>query len=928
MAMVLSSQSRLLVALCLCLLVLAGALAVGSFAGWFHQHDIHDPIPARLRQGFNNEHSLLPDDSENDLLLDVERDDLDEHIFPEGSGSDGLLAFPPPPPPPNGPIQYIGQKGDSGPRGPPGESIRGPPGPPGPPGLPGIPGEALGGAGGTCSCNMTSLMNSFMMPKMLPGPSGVPGAEGKTGPPGMTGQPGVPGERGAIGPPGERGDRGERGSMGPEGMQGPKGESGRDGIPGQAGPPGPPGPPGPVEFENLDPSWKPRTSFKDAVLGAGAIRPGTPGNKGEAGLPGSPGLRGERGLQGTKGSRGESGSKGERGDRGFPGEKGPQGPKGEPGNPGLDGLPGTPGANGKNAEKGEKGDFGPQGPPGPPGLPFEFGDKEYAKTVIGQTGPKGDLGEQGLKGERGENGEAGIPGVPGKNGNPGMAGEKGEPGNGGALGPIGPPGLKGERGERGPPGPISVVDSNAQFVSVKGEKGDLGKRGRRGKQGPPGPPGKTSAVGEMGLPGWMNNFKGRNGSPGIKGDKGDSGDGKGPKGDRGDRGTDGTPGRDGSPGLPGPPGSEDSVRYIPVPGPPGPPGAPGMPGISLTGPKGEPGVSPYGEPIFNLRPGPRGSLEELKALRELKELKTGRATASPPVEHDHGVSTRIVPGAVTFQDRDAMMKLTSASPVGTLAYVIEEEALLVRVNNGWQYIALGSLIPITTPAPSTTSSPQLRPPFEVSNLINHIPKQADVPNLRMAALNEAYTGDVHGVRGADYACYRESRRAGLRGTFRAFLSSRVQNVDSIVRQADRKLPVANLRGEILFNSWMEMFKGDGAPFPHPPRIFSFSGKNVLTDLSWPNKATWHGALVNGERALDTSCDAWHADSRDKVGLAGSLRGPRLLEQSSYSCDKKLVLLCIEATSEISPQRRKRSVNPDSEDFYTEEEYQQLLSAIV
>lgn len=71
----------------------------------------------------------------------------------------------------------------------------------------------------------------------------------------------------------------------------------------------------------------------------------------------------------------------------------------------------------------------------------------------------------------------------------------------------------------------------------------------------------------------------------------------------------------------------------------------------------------------------------------------------------------------------------------------------------------------------------------------------------MAALNEARTGDVHGVRGADYACYREARRAGLRGTFRAFLASRVQNLDSIVRQADRKLPISNLRGEVLFNSW-------------------------------------------------------------------------------------------------------------------------------
>lgn len=63
----------------------------------------------------------------------------------------------------------------------------------------------------------------------------------------------------------------------------------------------------------------------------------------------------------------------------------------------------------------------------------------------------------------------------------------------------------------------------------------------------------------------------------------------------------------------------------------------------------------------------------------------------------------------------------------------------------------------------------------------------------MAALNEAYTGGMNGPRGADYACYKEARRAGLRGTFRAFLTSRVQNLDSIVKASDRELPVVNIK---------------------------------------------------------------------------------------------------------------------------------------
>lgn len=44
--------------------------------------------------------------------------------------------------------------------------------------------------------------------------------------------------------------------------------------------------------------------------------------------------------------------------------------------------------------------------------------------------------------------------------------------------------------------------------------------------------------------------------------------------------------------------------------------------------------------------------------------------------------------------------------------------------------------------------------------------------LQMAALNEPYSGDLQGMRGADFQCYRQARRAGLLGTFRAFLTAR------------------------------------------------------------------------------------------------------------------------------------------------------------
>ncbi|XP_034951100.1 collagen alpha-1(XVIII) chain isoform X3 [Chelonus insularis] len=837
---------------------------------------------------------------------------------------------PPPfitPPPPN--LEGSSLKGEKGDKGDKGESIRGPPGPPGPPGtgydfneedllskqLQGPPGPK--GDPGSCTCNATALMTSFLMPKMITGPKGepgVPGKEGKQGQMGLTGAAGPPGERGPSGPIGPKGDKGDIGTTGPEGPQGQKGEPGRDGIPGEKGNQGPPGPPGKSEDFSPHEPWI-RGISRDSIT----MRPGLPGQKGDVGEPGIPGTKGEPGIPGSKGVKGEMGQKGSKGDHGKEGSRGIQGFKGEPGAPGTPGLPGAPGENGRPAEKGEKGDIGPEGKPGVPGPPGPAGtgggngeNNSGIRGPKGEPGARGFKGEIGVKGEKGSKGDTGPSGQPGMNGVQGPQGEKGEPGKDGIPGVTGTAGSKGEKGERGPPG-VTAIAGTGDYVTIKGEKGSEGKRGRRGRPGPPGPPGKPGTSGEIGLPGWP----GRPGPPGpqgptgLKGEKGEPGmlssygSVVGIKGDKGEKGDEGFPG---SPGFPG----KDGQRGLP-----GPPGPPGPPGLSLIGQKVESGIGRghiFGErDYYGARQGARSSIDELKVIRELKQLKELKehfAAGSGGTKGSHESTTKIVPGAVTFQNTEAMIKMSNVSPVGTLAYIIDEEALLVRVNNGWQYIALGTLLPISTTPPPTTIPPPANPPFESSNLINQIPVKANgtgwyPKKLRMAALNEPMTGDMHGLSGADFACYRQARRAGLRGTFRAFLSSRVQNVDSIVRSSDRDLPIVNIKGDVLFNSWREMFSGNGAYFSPNPRIYSFNGKNVLTDFTWPNKVVWHGSHKLGDRAMDTYCDAWHSGSSDRFGLGSPITRGRLLEQSRYSCDNKFVLLCIEVTSETV--RRKRGL---------------------
>lgn len=76
----------------------------------------------------------------------------------------------------------------------------------------------------------------------------------------------------------------------------------------------------------------------------------------------------------------------------------------------------------------------------------------------------------------------------------------------------------------------------------------------------------------------------------------------------------------------------------------------------------------------------------------------------------------------------------------------------------------------------------------------------------------------------------------------------------------------------------------------------------------PQKIIWHGSAANGERDLDTYCDAWQSSTSDKFGLASNLLGNKLLDQERYSCDNRFVVLCIEAITQDRRKRRRRDLH--------------------
>uniref|UniRef100_A0A663EYY2 Collagen type XV alpha 1 chain n=1 Tax=Aquila chrysaetos chrysaetos TaxID=223781 RepID=A0A663EYY2_AQUCH len=230
----------------------------------------------------------------------------------------------------------------------------------------------------------------------------------------------------------------------------------------------------------------------------------------------------------------------------------------------------------------------------------------------------------------------------------------------------------------------------------------------------------------------------------------------------------------------------------------------------------------------------------------------------PPGEPGPPATRNLV---TTFQNIEGMLEKVHFVVEGTLIYLSETSEVFIRVRNGWRKLQLGELIPIpadSLPPPAISSHgfqslPALTP---VSNMNN------GKPALHLVALNLPFSGDMR----ADFQCFQQAQLAGLTSTYRAFLSSHLQDLATVVRKTDRyHLPIVNLKGEILFNNWESIFNGNGGQFNIHVPIYSFDGRNIMTDPSWPQKVIWHGSTANGIRLVSNYCEAWHTADMGAMG---------------------------------------------------------------
>jgi len=546
-------------------------------------------------------------------------------------------------------------------------------------------------------------------------------------------------------------------------------------------------------------------------------------------------IKGIRGRTGLPGVMGLRGVKGDRGSAGHPGENG------ENGRPGLNGLKGSP------AAKGDTGEIGPPGLNGKDGVNCTH-EKYWVAGEAGTSGSKsnGEKGERGEKGNVGKDGPEGLVGVDGVQGTKGEQGEQGEmgpQGRRGNTGPIGPSGPKGEsitgprgpKGDMGPPGPPSVVPIHARPAKVvSGERGPPGNNGTKGEKGDHGPIGARGPVGPMGP-------SGRLGAPGK--------DGKGEKGESG------VPGKDGEFGYTGDQGPR------------------GIPG--LKGERGEKGDSPK------------------------MELLSQKAHV-----------------LFTTHDLDLMVDMF---PTGSLVLISSTDEMYVRAITGWLQLATSKSIASTNPEnplEAAVAGPNIQgglvvvesmptPSMLDRRLIDGhlaIPKAGVVverPYLLLMALNHPMSGNMGSVSGADRLCFDQANELHLDGgTFRAFLSDRYLGINRLVSRKYTHLPIANIKGERIFDSYLSITNTSGyAAFNPSIPIYSFNLRDVRLDNTWPIKKIWHGSHAHGEvHRAGHPCKNWRSDNAAKKATAASIMSfTPALNEEFVRCDKHLITLCIQHT---------------------------------
>ncbi|NXG18420.1 COFA1 protein, partial [Grallaria varia] len=89
------------------------------------------------------------------------------------------------------------------------------------------------------------------------------------------------------------------------------------------------------------------------------------------------------------------------------------------------------------------------------------------------------------------------------------------------------------------------------------------------------------------------------------------------------------------------------------------------------------------------------------------------------------------------------------------------------------------------------------------------------------------------------------------------------------------------QGQLLAKSWSSLFEGQPGATPRGP-IYSFNGRNIVTDPLWPRRLAWHGSTPRGTHARRRDCRGWRG-SGTAEGMATPLGQGQLLAGHRHNC---------------------------------------------
>jgi len=169
-----------------------------------------------------------------------------------------------------------------------------------------------------------------------------------------------------------------------------------------------------------------------------------------------------------------------------------------------------------------------------------------------------------------------------------------------------------------------------------------------------------------------------------------------------------------------------------------------------------------------------------------------------------------------------------------------------------------------------------------------------IKQLTVFVSSQKFTGHLAGIDGADQKCQAMADKAGLSGSFKAWLSNDANNINAKSRFSTTNLPYYSPNGVKIADDLNDFLDGDG---PDHGITFDEYGKNVLDQEKEVYVLT--GTNNDGSKIADENCNNWRTEGPRYMAAYGRAGNALATKQrwsywsSARVCGKQYRIYCFE-----------------------------------